>query len=269
MKNPICRSATVCSSKFVRGLVSSLLFLAYATTATAGETTSFPASDGRTVTAYVATPAGAGPFPQVILLHGTEGYVASYRALADLFAAEGFLAITGCWFEGTTVPASFGLPHPDACPNGQKYTGANNSNLPEVRAMADFVRALPKAARGLTGVWGHSRGANMAFLLATSDSGIKAVYSASGVYAKAAAPANDVFPSTYIDKITMPVGMLHGTTDRTIPIEQAKAFAAAMSAAGRPVDVEYRNNENHNSIVMAPNKTRIHHAVEFFKRVLK
>lgn len=236
----------------------------------AGETVSFPASDGHSVTAYLATPAGAGPFPQLILLHGTEGYIGrSYRALADLFAAEGFLTITGCWFEGTTVPASFGLPQPDACPNGQKYTGANGSNLPEVKAMADFVRAAPKAAPGLTGVWGHSRGANMAFLFATSDSGVKAVYSVSGVYAKAAAPAKDVFPSNYLEKITMPVGMAHGTADRTIPIEQAKAFAAAMNSAGHPVDVEYRNNESHNSIVMAPNKTRIHHAVAFFRRVLK
>lgn len=43
--------------------------------------------------AAVARPAGAGPFPTVVLLHGTHGFAREYVELAQAFARGGFLAV--------------------------------------------------------------------------------------------------------------------------------------------------------------------------------
>ena len=52
------------------------------------------------VLAAVARPSGAGPFPVVILLHGTHGFAREYVQLAQALSRGGLLAIAPCWFEG-------------------------------------------------------------------------------------------------------------------------------------------------------------------------
>jgi dienelactone hydrolase len=61
--------------------------------------------------AAVARPSGAGPFPVVILLHGTHGFPREYVQLAQALARSGFLASAACWFQGIGGPgAQFGTP---------------------------------------------------------------------------------------------------------------------------------------------------------------
>ena len=54
--------------------------------------------------AAVGRPSGAGPFPVVILLHGTHGFAPQYVQLAQDLARAGFLAVAGCWFSGSENP---------------------------------------------------------------------------------------------------------------------------------------------------------------------
>ncbi len=50
--------------------------------------------------AAVARPPGAGPFPVVLLLHGTHGFAQQYVQLAQDLARGGLLAVAACWFSG-------------------------------------------------------------------------------------------------------------------------------------------------------------------------
>src|SRR4051794_19645778 len=43
--------------------------------------------------AAVARPSGAGPFPAVLILHGTHGFARQYVELANDFARSGFIAV--------------------------------------------------------------------------------------------------------------------------------------------------------------------------------
>src|SRR5215813_8470403 len=56
---------------------------------------------GGAVTAAVARPPGEGPFPVLVILHGTHGFAREYVGLAqDLSREGGVVAVAGCWFKG-------------------------------------------------------------------------------------------------------------------------------------------------------------------------
>src|SRR5713101_5737284 len=56
--------------------------------------------------AAVARPRGAGPFPTVILLHGSHGFARQYVQLAQDLARGGLLAVAACWFSGGGGPGA-------------------------------------------------------------------------------------------------------------------------------------------------------------------
>ena len=66
--------------------------------------TAIPGSDGNPeVRAYVAKPAGTGPFPTVIMIHEFFGLNESITSRADLLAEEGYLVIAPDTFRGSTT----------------------------------------------------------------------------------------------------------------------------------------------------------------------
>src|SRR4029453_3515592 len=50
--------------------------------------------------AAVARPSGPGPFPVVVVLHGTHGFAREYVQWAQDLARGGLLAVAACWFSG-------------------------------------------------------------------------------------------------------------------------------------------------------------------------
>src|SRR5688572_19588475 len=48
----------------------------------------------------IARPSGEGPFPTVIVLHGSHGFAREYVQLARALAKEGVLGVAACWFSG-------------------------------------------------------------------------------------------------------------------------------------------------------------------------
>src|SRR5580765_1494980 len=52
--------------------------------------------------AAVARPRGAGPFPTIVLLHGSHGFAHEYVRLAQELGNGGVIAVAACWFRGST-----------------------------------------------------------------------------------------------------------------------------------------------------------------------
>lgn len=109
--------------------------------------------------AAVARPSGPGPFPVVVVLHGTHGFAQEYVQWAQDLARDGFLAVAACWFSGGSGSGSHAVTPPIPCP---EIPALKRDAYPEavqyIDAVVKAARALPGARADRLGVVGHSRG---------------------------------------------------------------------------------------------------------------
>ena len=134
--------------------------------------------------AAVARPSGAGPFPAVLVLHGTHGFARQYVQWAQDLARGGFLAVAACWFSGGGGPALNAVTPPIPCPETPPLGGdAYPEGLQYVDALVQATRALPRAHSDRLALVGHSRGggATLQYLLAIGN--VQAVILHSSGYA--------------------------------------------------------------------------------------
>jgi dienelactone hydrolase len=202
---------------------------------------------GRTLLAAVARPPGRGPFPAIVLLHGTHGFAREYVQLALDLARGGVVAVAPCWF----APGSgAGLRYvtPIACPEAPPVPNASDPAAQQtVDALVRAVRTLPDVRPDRIALFGHSRGGGAALTYALARSEVQAVVLNSGGYPD--------WVTARAGELKAPVLILHGALDGppqggtgvTSP-GMARAFAAAAHHAGKPVELQIYERGEHNSI---------------------
>src|SRR5215212_6658267 len=77
---------------------------------------SVPAPGLAVMPVAVVRPPGAGPFPVLLLLHGTHGFAQQYVQLAHDLARGGMIAVAAGWFAGGSG-AGARFVTPIACPD--------------------------------------------------------------------------------------------------------------------------------------------------------
>jgi dipeptidyl aminopeptidase/acylaminoacyl peptidase len=209
-------------------------------------------SDGLRVHGFANLPKGRGPFPVAVVLHG---YVepSRYRLLAyttpyaDFLAERGFLVLHPNYrghppSEGS--PAS-GLRHP--------YAVDVLNLLAEVRK-----GAFPQADPARIALFGHSMGGGVAQVVSLVDPGLKGVVlyaSMSGDerlnlerirYWSQGRRGGELFtlpeevlkaasPWTYLEELSVPYSVHHGTKDAQVPPEWSFALCRRLKDLGKPV----------------------------------
>jgi len=122
-------------------------------------------SDGLTITGLMYAPAGDGPFPTLILLHGyieREQYYAgadTWQA-ADYFARRGYLVLA-----------------PDLRGWGESDSGLSlfhTGLTADVLNLISSLPSLPEADPARVGLWGHSMGGGIAAKVLTVDDRVRA-----------------------------------------------------------------------------------------------
>ena len=228
-------------------------------------------TDSGVVHAAVAMPEGNGPFPAIIILHGTHGFAQEYVQLARRFAANGFIGIAACWFAGRKgeglrfiTPIEFA----DAPPlfDVDRFRIARRS----IDSLIAKLITLPKIQKGALALMGHARGAGACLdYVLTHPGKVQALILNSCGYPP------EVIKRTA--EINVPVLMLHGTVDPPFDgspfhdIELARQFEDALRKANKDVEVKYYEGSDMNALFT--NSSQFDDTVErvsnFLRRKLK
>ncbi|MGI8984742.1 MAG: prolyl oligopeptidase family serine peptidase, partial [Acidimicrobiales bacterium] len=229
---------------------------------------SFANPAGQRVHGFVATPAGAGPHPVVMLVHGgpTWAYSDTFMPDVQAFVDHG-VAVAMVNYRGST---GYGTAFRDAL--------IGNPGFPEVADVVAGLDALvaegvadPARAAVAGGSWG-----GYVTLLALG------LHPHRWVAASAAVPVADYVtafrdespglqafdrtlfgggpdevgelyaersPLTYVDRVTAPVLIVAGDNDSRCPIRQVLNYTEALQARGATVEL-YRFDAGHGSMVI-------------------
>lgn len=220
--------------------------------------------------AAVARPPGTGPFPTVLILHGTHGFAREYVELADDLARGGFLAVAGCWFSGGSEPGTQAVTPPIPCP---EIPPLKRDAYPEavlyIDALVQAARALPGARPDRLALVGHSRGGGEAlqYLLAIGNVQAAVLHSAGHGYRPAARAA----------EFTAPILILHGTADGpadgggvNTQVALARDFEATLRRNHKTVEANYYEGGGHNTFFTNPTQhdAELKRMIEFLRRHL-
>ena len=187
-----------------------------------------------TMLAAVARPQGKGPFPAVLIVHGSHGFAREYLALVGELASHELIAVAACWFQGG-IPGNESVSAPIDCPQaGPIPMGPSAAARSTITDLVAAVRMLPGVRPDRIALFGHSRGA-----------GATINYLEHGGAARAAVLNSSGYPDEYIAAATQihaSVFVLHGMKDTNADFtrfERAQQFAEALRAAKVPLQTQF------------------------------
>jgi carboxymethylenebutenolidase len=182
-----------------------------------------------TVSGFLVTPAGNGPFPAVLVIHEWWGLDEWVKDQARALAKEGYVALAVDLYRGKVTKSQeeahqlmMGLP-PDRA-------------IRDLKAAVAYLQSRADVKKDRIGVIGWCMGGKYALELATQEPALAAVAAYYG------APPTD--PAA-IARIKAPVLGNYGAEDKGPSPEQVKAFEAAMKKAGKTVDIKIYPGAGH------------------------
>jgi carboxymethylenebutenolidase len=212
-----------------RVLVLGSLGLAFASFAAAGEQAVSYKSGDETVSSFLVTPEGKGPFPGVIVIQEWWGLNAWVKDQAKALAKEGYIALAVDLYRGKVADKQ-----EDA---HQLMMGAPPDRIArDLKAAYAWLQARPDVKKAKIGSIGWCMGGRFSLDLATKEPGLAAAVAYYG------APPTE--PAS-IAAIKAPVLGNFGGDDKGPSPDQVKAFEAAMKAAGKPIDVKIYEGAGH------------------------
>jgi carboxymethylenebutenolidase len=120
--------------------------------------------------AYLARPAGDGPFPGIVVIHEIDGLNDHIRDVAARFARQGYVALAVDLLAGRNRAACM------ARFIGQLVSRSpNNSSVSELKAALTHLAAQPGVDPSRLGAVGFCMGGSFAVLWACTDNRLKAI----------------------------------------------------------------------------------------------
>lgn len=182
-----------------------------------GQFIDLTAKDGFTFPAYVAEPAGK-PKGAVVVVQEIFGVNSHIRAVADGYAAEGYLAVAPATFHRAQQGVELGYTDDDMKAGFALKTAVEA--LPAPGVLQDIQAAVDHAARaGKVGIVGYCWGGLLTWRAAAGVSGLAAAapYYGGGM----------TTPKESALKPKVPVLVHFGSNDHWIPLDTVDAFRKA------------------------------------------
>jgi carboxymethylenebutenolidase len=210
-------------------------------------------SGSATLHAMLYRPQGPGPFPAILLNHGSGRtpedlkrlgpYEQNAEKLGPLFARHGYVFLylfrRGVGLSTDQGANSVDLMNSESAAHGQEGRNALQMQLLEGREMDDavsglkFLRALPYVDAKDVAAIGHSFGGSLTVLLAEREPSLRAVVVFSGAgYSFDRSPELRTRLLDAIDHIAAPVFFIHAENDYSL--SSGKVLDARREQAGKP-----------------------------------
>jgi dienelactone hydrolase len=204
-------------------------------------------SQDRRILAAVFRPAGEGPFPVVVYLHGASGLSTGMVRWAPRLSKAGFLVVAGCYAQALQADNRI------ACRNAPTSDSS-------VAALLDVATELPDARRDGLAVLGLSHGARMAFTI-VGDTRVRAVVADSG--------DPGVVPLVDPSGIAVAILLLTFDGDGSVNLPALRRYDQKLGDLGKPIESRYFDGVGH-VVTLDPRTTEEATAltIDFFRRQL-
>jgi carboxymethylenebutenolidase len=184
---------------------------------------------GPDVRAYVAQPAGEGPFPVVIMIHEFFGLNAAITSMADGLSAAGYMVVAPDTFRGST---SSWIPRAIY----QVSTNAPQQVNADLDSVYAWIESQPQADSAKIGIAGFCYGGRVSLLYSLHNNGIAATVVFYG--------SSETDPEV-LKNLPGPVLGIFGGADTSIPLEEVYALENGLAAAGIPNEITIYDGQPH------------------------
>jgi carboxymethylenebutenolidase len=186
-------------------------------------------NDGADVRAYVAKPQGDGPFPTVIMIHEFYGLNESILSKADLLAEEGYFVVAPDTFRGSTTSWIPRAIYQVITSNPENV----NTDLDSVFA---WLNSQPDVDADRIAIAGFCYGGRTSLVYSLHNNQLAATVIFYG------SPETD---PEVLKTLPGPVLGIFGGADQSIPVEEVKAFDAALTEAEVPHEITVYEGQPH------------------------
>ncbi|MFG2042529.1 S9 family peptidase [Dactylosporangium sp. NPDC048998] len=233
------------------------------------------APDGYPVHGWVVRPAGEGPHPVLLMIHGGPYTQYGWRLFdeAQVYAGGGYAVVFG----NPRGSSGYGVEH------GRAIRGnVGEVSAVDLLALLDAALKAPDLDERRVGVLGGSHGGFMTtwlaahhgdrFRAAVSERAVNSIDSFAGTSDIGWYFADSLYvddfarqsPLTYADRITAPMLIIHSEQDWRCPVEQAYRLFVALRRRGAPAELLLFPGEGHE----LSRTGRPRHRVQRFEAIL-
>ena len=230
------------------------------------ETISINGHNGDTISAYVARPLGAGPFPGMVLIHHNPGWDEWYCETTRKFAHHGYAAISHNLFQRAGEGRSDDVAAKVRAEGG----------IPDAQAIGDsegavkWLRAQPWL-NGKVGVIGSCSGGRLAFLYACHTKSIDALVELWGgrvvMKKEELTPKMPVAPIEFTKNLACPMLGLFGNDDAAPNPEQVNQHEAELKKHGKQYEFHRYDGAGHGIFYYDRPMYRVEQALDGWKKV--
>jgi carboxymethylenebutenolidase len=191
------------------------------------EPVTYASGDGETdIPSYIATPAGQGPHPAVLILRGVAGPDDGYIEIARRLADWGYVALLHGWKIRGNNP-----------PDGPVHDDLNGAMT--------FLRSVRAIDQRRVAVFGFCRGGVHALMAARAHEAIRVIVVFHGFAVRPATSVPGAEPNQLAEGVDVPMLVLHGTEDEQAPIAGMRQLEARMRALGKVCAFRYYEGARH------------------------
>lgn len=176
----------------------------------------FTGPNNSKISALVTVPAGDGPFPAIILAHGSYGFdgptaVKSYLNVAQRFTSDGFIVIAISY---------------DASVSGV----TSGKAMRQISEAIELAKGQPNVKADKICLWGYSNGGAAVLNVAAENPKLAGVAAIAPYLPRAAGTDK---------KIAVPVLLVGGDFDTIAPAASLKAYEKSLQSQGKKVESLY------------------------------